>query len=70
MDEEVHSICDTTMLQINSLELNYNSIRNATKRDAQLLKIMTELRSSNVIDTEYTIDSDILFIIIMSSHGS
>ena len=53
-----------------SLNLRFNFITNkyieiklqdATKRDAQLSKIMTQLRSSNLINSEYTIDPDILF---------
>lgn len=55
------SICDSTLLQINSLRLNYNSIRDATKTDEQLSKIMTELLSSSKSDSEYIIDSDVLF---------
>lgn len=61
INNEVHSICNSTLYQINSINLNLHSMQEATKQDAKLSKILYELRNSNVIDTEYTIDSGILF---------
>lgn len=61
IDQEVHYICDSTINQINATKLNYNSIRKETQNEAVLSKILYELRNSNVIDSDYTIDSDIFF---------
>ena len=44
-----------------SCQLNFNAIREAAKKDERISKIIKELRNSNVIETEYTNDSDILF---------
>ncbi|XP_058983670.1 uncharacterized protein K02A2.6-like [Musca domestica] len=61
IDLEVHSICGSTIHQIASIKLNFKSLRDATKNDAMLSKILFDLRNSNVVDSEYTIDAGILF---------
>ena len=41
--------------------MNLHSIQAATNQDEILSKLLFELRNSNMVDTEFTIDSNILF---------
>lgn len=61
LDNEVHSICVSTIQQINSIKLNFNALREATKRDEKLSKIINTLQKSDIVDSEFTIDCNILF---------
>lgn len=61
IDGEVHAICNATVLQISSPKLNFRKIQEEAKTNLQLSKFLTELQSSNIADTEYTIDSGVVF---------
>lgn len=61
IDREVQIICDSTINQINSIKLNFNSIREETAKDLDLSKSIKNLQSSNVVDSEYTIECGVLF---------
>lgn len=61
MDQEVHLICGTTIQQINSLKLNYKTLREETHKDTVLSKTISDLQRNKIVESEYTIDSNILF---------
>lgn len=61
INQEVHLICNSIVQQINSKKLNFKSIQEETRKDAILSKIISDLRGGKITESEYTIDSNILF---------
>lgn len=61
IDTEVHFICYSTINQINSSNLNFDAILEETEKDADLSKILKDMRNNSTMESDYTIDSGILF---------
>lgn len=61
MDQEVHLICNSVIQQINSIKLYFKTFQEETQNDAVLSKIISDLRGNGIAESEYTIDSNILF---------
>lgn len=61
INEEVHILCEESIFQISTKELTFESIRNETRKDEYLSKILQELCKNNNTKSEFTIDSDIVF---------
>lgn len=70
INQEVHLICSASIHQISSEKINFQSIRDETCKDKELVKILNNLRNDNKknffsknyeIESEYTIDGGVLF---------
>lgn len=61
IDNEVHQLCSASITQINSKNVNYKKIQEETKKDETLSKILNDLRNNTIVDSEFTIDNNILF---------
>lgn len=69
INQEVHQICNASIHQISNLKINFKSLREETCKDKELVQILYKLRNNkdkpaikqDEIESEYTIDSDVLF---------
>lgn len=58
---EVNQICDTVIEAISTLDLTYETLRDETRKDPNLSKLLKELHQDRLQDSEFTISSNIVF---------
>ncbi|KMQ90516.1 hypothetical protein RF55_6955 [Lasius niger] len=61
INEEVHLLCEESLLRVSTQNLAFESIREETRKDQHLSKILQELREDSTTESEFTIDNDIIF---------
>lgn len=61
INKEVHLLCEESILAILTLSITFESIRNHTRSDDQLSKILEDLKTNSNFTHEFTIDNDVLF---------
>lgn len=61
INEEVHLLCEELLLQISTQNLTFESIREETRKDQYLSKILQELQGNSTTEPEFTIDNNIIF---------
>ncbi|BES92812.1 Hypothetical Protein NTJ_05622 [Nesidiocoris tenuis] len=61
INKEVHQIFEASINQIESSTLTYEALQEAYRNDEKLSQLVQELRENRIEDTEFTINSGILF---------
>lgn len=61
INNEVNHILSTNLYQISSINIDAKVIQEASLKDQTLSKLLQELRTSSIKNTEFTINNDIIF---------